>query len=68
MQPNTTLTEQSQHYNNKKHFIMSNVINYQTDAIDDDNDDSSSINNDYFQFISHDALVLFDNIISVPEN
>ena len=44
---------------------MWNIFNYQTDAIDDDNDDSSSINNDFFQFISHDVLVLFDNIISI---
>ena len=43
------------------------MFNHQTDTIEDDNDDSSSINNDCFQFIFHDVLELFDNIVSVPK-
>ena len=36
----------------EQHFsvVMWNMFNCQTDMIDDDNDDSSSINNDWFQF------------------
>ena len=45
-QPNTTTTEQLQHSNNKNHDAMWNMFNYQTDMVNDDDDDySSSINN-----------------------
>ena len=45
-QPNTTTTKQSQHSNNKKHDVVWYIFNYQTDIIDDDIDNSSSINDD----------------------
>ena len=66
IQPNITKLKQSLHHNNKKYDFILNVFRCETDSIDDDNDNSSSINNDCFQFISYDTLELFDNIISIP--
>ena len=65
-QANTTTTKQSKYSDNKKYDVMWNMFNYQTNMIDDDNDDSSSINNDCFQFTM--SLCMGDDEMSTHYN